>query len=42
MIGAGAVILPGITVGTDCIIAAGAVVVNDVSDRQKVMGVPAG
>lgn len=40
-IGAGAVILPGVTVGRNAIVAAGAVVTKDVPDDAIVGGVPA-
>lgn len=40
-IGAGTVILPGITIGEEAFVAAGAVVTRDVPDRKLVMGVPA-
>jgi acetyltransferase-like isoleucine patch superfamily enzyme len=40
-IGVNAVLLPGITVGRDSIVGAGAVVTHDVPDRAKVAGVPA-
>jgi acetyltransferase-like isoleucine patch superfamily enzyme len=40
-IGAGAVLLPGVEVGTDAFVAAGAVVTRDVPERCLVMGVPA-
>lgn len=40
-IGAGAVILPGVTVGENAIVAAGAVVTKDVPDNTIVAGVPA-
>ena len=40
-IGAGAVILPGVTVGENAIVAAGAVVSKDVPDNTIVGGVPA-
>lgn len=40
-IGAGAIILPGVTVGENAIIAAGAVVTKDVPDNTIVAGVPA-
>lgn len=40
-IGAGATILPGITVGTNAIVAAGAVVSHDVPDNAVVAGLPA-
>ncbi|MHC4644055.1 MAG: acyltransferase [Planctomycetota bacterium] len=41
VIGAGAVILPGIRLGERCFIAAGAVVTKDVKPGQKVAGNPA-
>ena len=40
-IGAGAIILPGVTVGENSIVAAGAVVTKDVPDNTIVAGVPA-
>lgn len=40
-IGAGAMILPGVTVGENAIVAAGAVVTKDVPDNAIVAGVPA-
>lgn len=40
-IGAGAIILPGVTVGANAIVAAGAVVTKDVPDNAIVAGVPA-
>lgn len=40
-IGAGAIILPGVTVGRNAIVAAGAVVTKDVPDDAIVGGVPA-
>ena len=40
-IGAGAVVLPGVTIGDDAVVAAGAVVNRDVSRRTLVAGVPA-
>lgn len=40
-IGANAVILPGVTVGNHCVIAAGAVVTKDVPPHSLVAGVPA-
>lgn len=40
-IGAGAMILPGVTVGENAIVAAGAVVTKDVPDNVIVAGVPA-
>ena len=40
-IGAGATILPGVTIGENSIVAAGAVVNKDVSDNSVVGGIPA-
>jgi acetyltransferase-like isoleucine patch superfamily enzyme len=40
-VGAGAVLLPGVEVGVEAFVAAGAVVVRDVGPREVVMGVPA-
>jgi acetyltransferase-like isoleucine patch superfamily enzyme len=40
-IGARAVILPGVTIGSRCVVAAGAVVKSDVPDGTIVAGVPA-
>lgn len=40
-IGANAVVLPGVTIGTHCIVAAGAVVTKDVPSHSLVAGVPA-
>ncbi|WP_280516425.1 DapH/DapD/GlmU-related protein, partial [Actinomyces succiniciruminis] len=40
-IGAGASIMPGVTVGDDAVIAGGAVVTKDVPPRSVVAGVPA-
>jgi acetyltransferase-like isoleucine patch superfamily enzyme len=40
-IGGGAVIVPGVEVGEEAFVAAGAVVTRDVAPRTKVMGVPA-
>ena len=40
-IGANAVILPGVTVGNHCVVAAGAVVTKDVPPHSLVAGVPA-
>ena len=40
-IGAGAIILPGVTVGENAIVAAGAVVTKDVPDNVIVAGAPA-
>jgi UDP-2-acetamido-3-amino-2,3-dideoxy-glucuronate N-acetyltransferase len=41
-IGAGAVLLPGVEVGEEAFVGAGAVVTKDVPDGALVMGVPAG
>ncbi len=40
-IGSGAIVLPGVTVGSFAMVAAGAVVTRDVPDQGLVMGVPA-
>ena len=40
-IGANAVILPGVTIGNHCVVAAGAVVTKDVPPHSLVVGVPA-
>ena len=40
-IGGGAVLLPGVEVGEEAFVAAGAVVTRDVPPRTVVMGVPA-
>ena len=40
-VGAGAVLLPGVEIGAEAFVAAGAVVVRDVAPREVVMGVPA-
>ncbi len=40
-IGAGAVLLPGVEIGSEAFVAAGAVVTKDVGPREVVMGVPA-
>ena len=40
-IGAGSLILPGITIGSGCVIAAGSVVTTDVPDNALCAGVPA-
>ena len=40
-IGANAVILPGVTIGRHCVVAAGAVVTKDIPDNTLVGGVPA-
>jgi acetyltransferase-like isoleucine patch superfamily enzyme len=40
-VGAGAILLPGIEVGEEAFVAAGALVTRDVAARTLVMGVPA-
>jgi UDP-2-acetamido-3-amino-2,3-dideoxy-glucuronate N-acetyltransferase len=40
-VGGGAVLVPGVTIGQEAFVAAGAVVTRDVGDREVVMGVPA-
>ncbi len=40
-VGAGASIIQGIKIGAHCVVAVGAVVVRDLPDRAKVMGIPA-
>lgn len=40
-IGAGAIILPGVTIGEGAVVAAGAVVTKDVAPRMIVAGNPA-
>lgn len=40
-IGGGAILLPGVVIGEEAIVGAGAVVTHDVPDGEKVMGVPA-
>src|SRR6476661_3869529 len=40
-IGGGAVLVPGVEIGEEAFVAAGAVVTNDVAPRSLVMGVPA-
>lgn len=40
-IGAGAIILPGVTIGESVIIGAGAVVTRDIPSRSVVVGIPA-
>ena len=40
-IGSGAIILPGVTIGRNATVGAGAVVTHDVEDQQIVAGVPA-
>lgn len=40
-VGAGAVLVPGVEIGEEAFVAAGAIVTRDVGPRQVVMGVPA-
>lgn len=40
-VGTGAIILPGVTIGPESVVAAGAVVIKDVAARTMVAGVPA-
>ena len=40
-IGAGAIVLPGVSIGSDCVIGAGAIVNRDVPDRSVAVGNPA-
>ena len=40
-IGAGVVLVPGVEIGSEAFVAAGAVVTRDVGPREVVMGVPA-
>jgi acetyltransferase-like isoleucine patch superfamily enzyme len=40
-VGGGAVLVPGVVVGEEAFIAAGALVTRDVGEREVVMGVPA-
>ena len=40
-IGGGAVLVPGVVIGEEAFVAAGALVTRDVGDREVVMGVPA-
>jgi acetyltransferase-like isoleucine patch superfamily enzyme len=40
-IGAGAIILPGVTIGENAVVAAGAVVAKDVETNSIVGGIPA-
>jgi acetyltransferase-like isoleucine patch superfamily enzyme len=40
-VGGGAVLVPGVVIGEEAFVAAGAVVTRDVGDREVVMGVPA-
>ena len=41
MIGTGAVLLPGVTIGEGAMVGAGAVVTKDVPDYATVVGMPA-
>lgn len=41
-LGARAIVMPGVTIGADCIVAPGAVVIRDVPDRCYAIGNPAG
>ncbi len=41
MIGARAIVLPGVTIGRDCVVAPGALVVRDMPDRSRAIGNPA-
>ncbi len=40
-VGGGAVLVPGVVIGSEAFVAAGAVVTRDVGEREVVMGVPA-
>jgi acetyltransferase-like isoleucine patch superfamily enzyme len=40
-VGSGVVVTPGVTIGEEAFVAAGALVTSDVGDRQVVMGTPA-
>lgn len=40
-VGGGSVLLPGVTIGEEAFVAAGAVVTKDVPDKKLVMGIPA-
>ena len=40
-VGGGAVLVPGVVIGEEAFVAAGALVTRDVADREVVMGVPA-
>ena len=40
-VGGGAVLVPGVVIGEEAFVAAGALVTRDVGDREVVMGVPA-
>ena len=41
LIGAGAIILPGVTIGKNSLVAAGSLVINSVKENSKVGGIPA-
>ena len=40
-VGGGVVLVPGVVIGEEAFVAAGALVTRDVADREVVMGVPA-
>jgi acetyltransferase-like isoleucine patch superfamily enzyme len=40
-IGAGAIVLPGVTIGSEAVVGAGALVTKDVQSKEFVLGVPA-
>lgn len=40
-IGAGSIVLPGVTIGSDVVVGAGSVVIRDIADGQLVAGNPA-
>lgn len=40
-LGARAIVMPGVTIGQDCVVAPGAVVIRDVPDRSYALGNPA-
>lgn len=40
-LGARSIIMPGVTVGADCVVAPGAVVIRDMPDRSYALGNPA-
>jgi acetyltransferase-like isoleucine patch superfamily enzyme len=39
LIGAGSVLTPGVTVGENCIVGAGSVVLRNIKDGEKVYGI---
>jgi acetyltransferase-like isoleucine patch superfamily enzyme len=41
MVGAGSVILPGLNIGKNCIVGAGAIVTKNIPDNTVVIGNPA-